>query len=60
MMENQATVLTKFEVVFSGQTMMETCSFHDAITYAFANNWDVYSPEMHCLIYDGLRDEFFI
>lgn len=58
--KGMATVLTKFEVVAGGQTMMETESFHDAIHYARANEWDVYSPEKQCLIYDGFRDEFFI
>lgn len=59
-MEGQATILTQFEVVNGGQTMMETKSFSEAISYAHSNGWDVFSPEKRCLIYDGLRDEFFI
>ena len=59
-MNGQATILKQFEVVASGQVMMETESFHDAIHYAHTNGWDVFSPEKKCLIYDGDRDEFFI
>lgn len=61
-MEGQATILTQFEVVAGGMcggVMMETKSFAEAIAYAHSNEWDVFSVEKKCLIYDGARDEFF-
>ena len=59
-MKGQATILTQFEVVAGGDVMMETKSFAEAIEYAHSNEWDVFSVEKKCLIYDGARDEFFI